>query len=348
MGTLPNYATREEFQRALDYADTARDAAAIDRALSFGSRKVERDLHRFFYPMSETRYRAFPDTNTPTSWRLWLDEDEVLSVSSLTAGGVAIDPADYFLEPLADPPYNRVELDRSSNASFTAGDTEQRNVAITGVFGFCADTRVVGTHTEDLDATETDVSVSDSSLVGVGDAILIGSEYMVVTGRGWASTSQTLQTNMDVKVSDTTVDVTTGSAFNVDEYLVLDAETMLITAVVGNLLVVKRAVNGSVLAAHTAGATVYASRTLTVVRGCLGTTAAVHATGGTVLRHVAPSPIRAMALAEAVNLRFQESSGFARTVGSGDNLRNATGAGLESMREAVYWEYARKGRTRAI
>ncbi len=98
---------------------------------------------------------------------------------------------------------------------------------------------------------------------------------------------------------------------------------MLITDIAGNVLTVKRAWDGSVLATHV-GATVYAPRLLTVVRGVLGTAAATHLNGAAVAVHAVPGLVRELAVAEALNLFLQESAGYARTVGEGDSLRMAS------------------------
>lgn len=349
MITSPVYATREQVKAALDSKESARNNLQIDRAIESASRSIESLTHRKFYPELTTRYFDWPDFDNRGASRLWLNADEVVSVSSLIAGGTTIVAADYFLEPVnTGPPYNRVEIDLSSNAAFNTGQTYQRNIAITGVFAGCAlNTAVAGAVAEALDATETGVDVSDSSLIGIGDLILIDSERMLVTDKQMLTTAQTLQTPVNALASDVTIAVTNGSVFNVGEIILLDAERMLIVDIAGNNLVVKRAWDGTVLASHT-GSTIFALRTLVVVRGVLGTTITTHNTSTAITRHVYPALIRELCIAEALNNIQQESSAYARTIGSGDNLREMTGAGLDDLRTRVYSAYGRKVRMRVV
>ena len=124
---------------------------------------------------------------------------------------------------------------------------------------------------------------------------------------------------------------------------------MLVEDISGNNLTVKRAWDGSPIAAHTAGAVIYAPRTLTVTRGALGTTAATHSSGATVQRWDPPGQASQLCVAEALTDLLQGRSGYARTAGSGDSEREASGRGLRDLRERVYnSELARKGRMRSI
>lgn len=348
--TAPWYSTLESVKGALDIKLTARTDGAVRRALEHASRDIEKRCHRRFYPQVGTRYLDWP-TRDQGSWWLWLGEDELTSVTTLTADGTAIAATDYFLYPAnaaaRGEPYTRIEIDLSSSAVFESGDTHQRNIAVTGVFGYCADTEPAGTLAEALDASETAVDVSDSAAVGVGDLLLVDSERMVVTGKSQLTTGQTLQTPMTAAANNDAAAVSNGAAFAAGEVVTLDTERMLVVDVVGNTLTVKRAWDGTTLAAHT-GSTVYALRTLTVERGALGTTAATHATATAVYRHVAPGPVRELCEAEAINTVLSKTSGYSRVVGSGENEREASGRSLRELRAQVYGGYARKLRHRAV
>lgn len=349
MGILPWYATREDFRRALDFNESSRSIVAIDRALEHGSREVERLCHRSFLPVKATRYFRYPDSSRATSsWRLWLEEDELVSLTTLTVAGEAV--TDYYLEPInTGPPYESLEVNRSTVGSFTTGATEQRNISITGVFGYGNDTKASGALGAAITTTAvTTCQVTNSAAIGVGDAILVDSEYLHVTEKTMLDTGQNLQTNMSASTADTIVDVTTGSSYSVGEVLLLDAEKMLVEEIAGNNLIVRRGFEGTVVAAHTAPVDIYAPRTLTVIRGALGTTAATHLISATLARHVAPGPVRSLALAEAINHFFNELSGMARTIGSGDAVRNATGTTIEKLRDQVYESYGRMGRSDAV
>jgi hypothetical protein len=342
------YSSREEVTGALDVAATAYAAARVDRAIEAAADNVDGLCHRRFWPQSGTRYKTWPDSAYGTPWRLWLDADELVSVSALVAGGVTIPPADYFLEPAnSGPPFTSIEIDLSSSSAFAAGDTRQRAVAITGVFGHSADSAPAGALAEALDASETAVDVTDSAAVGIGHLIRVDDERMLVTGKSMLTTGQTLQTALTASAASTTVAVTTGSAFAAGETILLDSERMLIQDISGNNLTVRRAYDGSVLAAHT-GSTIYAPRTLTVVRGAAGTTAATHSTAASITRHVPPALVRDLALAYSVNQLLQETAGYARVAGSGENVREFTGRGVAAIEADCYQRFGRKARVRAV
>jgi hypothetical protein len=344
---LPWYCTREDVMSALDIKFTARMTAQVDRAIDAASRSVEGLTHRRFYPETATRYFDYPGDQVGPPWVLYLNANELVTLTTLASGGVTIPAASVNLEPNWGPPYSRVEIKLSTSAAFGGGATFQRDIALTGVFGYRADTTPAGALAEDLDLTETGVDVTDSSLIGVGDLVYAGTELLQVTGKSMLTTGQTLQTPLTASKANDTVAVTTGTAYAAGEVLLLDSERMLVQDITGNNLTVERAWDGTTLATHT-GSTIYAARTLTVVRGALGTTAATHSTSLALTRHVNPGPVRSLTIAEAINTIEQEQAGYVRTVGSGDNARNASGAGLADLRDQVYTTYGRKARVRAV
>src|SRR3546814_5284589 len=81
---------------------------------------------------------------------------------------------------------------------------------------------------------------------------------------------------------------------------------------------VKRAWDGTTLAAHTSGASVLAQRRLTVRRAVLGTVASTHAIDAAVLKHIVPPMVRSLAVAGAMAVLLQERTGYARTIGAGE------------------------------
>lgn len=347
MATTPWYCTREDVAGATDSKFTARDNKRIDRAIEDASLRIWRTLHRKFYPETKTVTFDWPNDQYARPWRLWLDDNEVVSVSALSSGGTAISAADYFLRPDSGPPYTHIEIDLDSSAAFSSGDTHQRAISVTGVFGFNADTTPAGALAEALDDSETAVNVTDSAAIGVGHILTVGAERMIVTGKTMLTTGQTLQTALAANVGNTTVVVSDGTAFTYDEVILLDSERMLIVDIAGNNLTVKRAHDGTVLAAHT-GSTIYALRTLTVERGVLGTTAATHTSGASITRHVVPGPVRTLCIAEAINTLFQETAGYSRQIGSGETARESYARGLKDLRAEVYATYGRKARIRAV
>ena len=350
---LPWYATREEIKAELDVRETARSNARIDRVLDDASRSGVDDLcHRRFYPEAATRYFDWPNSQRALPGRLWLDDSELISVTTLSSGGTTIPSTDYFLEPnRTGPPYNRVELDLGDDAAFGGGDTHQRDITITGLWGYRNDETTAGTIAEGLDASETgiDVDAATSAAVGVGSLLRIDSERVIVTGRSQLDTGQTLGgAGLTNQNSAVTVTVASGAAFAAGETILIDSERMLIEDIAGNTLTVRRAWDGSTIAAHTAGAAIYAPRTLTVQRGALGTTAATHNSGASVARWDPPGPVRQLCVAEALTSLLQGRSGYARTAGTGEYERETTARGLKDLRERVYASHGRHARVRSV
>lgn len=350
------YATREDVMRALDSKLTARNAGQIDRALESASRDVEALCHRRFYPVQATRYFDWPDSQYRPSWRLWLDDNELASLAALVSGGVTIPPTDYNLEPnRSGPPYNRIEIKLSSNSAFGGGDTHQRDIQATGLWAGAPVTETtVGATTEALDATETaiDVNGGAAAALGVGSILRVDSERMLVTGRAMADTGQNVGgSGLTAQANSVTLAVSDGTAFAVDEILLIESERMLIVDIAGSQLTVVRAWDGSVLAAHAAGVDIYASRTLTVRRGALGTTAATHSSGAPVIRWDPPGLVRDLVIAEAETRITNEQAGYARTRRTGTSSTNdqvKTARDLPALREQVYNAHGRKARTRSV
>jgi hypothetical protein len=343
------YATREQVKAAMDAAETARNDTQVDRAVESGSRTVEALTRRRFYPWTGTRYFPWPPYQPSRPWRLWLDADELVSVATLVVGGVTVSASDYFLEPVnSGPPYSRVEIDLSSSAAFSSGPTRQRAVAVTGVWCGCdAQEAPAGALAEALDSSETGVDVTDSSVVGVGTIIRVDSERMIVTGRSMLDTAQNCSA-LTASSSDVAVTGITAGTIKTGEVILVDSERMLVVAVAGTTLTVKRAWDGTVLAAHNAGADIYAPRTLTVTRGSLGTTAATHADTTPIVQHMVPALVRDLAVAEAINQLQQETSGYAHIVGEGENAREGTGRSLYNLRRDTIAAYGRQARTKAV
>lgn len=332
----PWYTTRERVKRVLDIAETARRNDEVDDAIAAGSRQAEGLLKRRFYPWTGTRYFDWPRPLSRTSWRIWLDSNEMVSVSAVTTNNAAttLTPGTYRLRRADDrdePPYTYLEVDRGTSAVFSSGTTTQRAVGITGDYAGCpTNTSPAGATAEALDASETAVDVTDSASVGIGSILVVDSERMLVTDKALLTTGQTLQTPVDATEADTSIAVTTGSAFTRGEIITLGSERMRVDDIAGNTLIVERAVDGTALAAHT-GSTIYAPRTLTVVRGALGTTAASHLTAAAASVVVIPGPVVALSTAYALNQLLQQQSGYARVTGSGDNQREFTGRGIRSL-----------------
>ena len=331
------YCTIEDVTGALDFKTTPRDTAQVRRAIANASRAVDDACDRpegAFRPATATRYFDWPTEQTAPRWRLWLDAVHLISVSALTSGGVTIGASDYFLEPQRyGPPYNRIEIDRGGSASFDyTDDTSQRAVAVTGLWGACADDRAsAGTLDGSINASVASLTVSDGSAVGIGDHLIIGTERLEVTARTWTDSGQNLGGDLGALASATSVPVGTGSEYTAGELIAIDAERMRITDVIGNNLTVERAQDGTVLAAHTTGADIYAYRGCTVTRGAAGSMASSHTDGDTIERHVVPGDVWAATVGGALATILQEQAGYSRAPGQGQNAMLPAGRDLPTL-----------------
>jgi hypothetical protein len=343
------YTTREDVASALDFKESAR-TRRLDRHIEAGSRAVESQLHRVFYPTVATRYKDWPNNQGSAPWVLRLDKDEIIALTSLVAGGVTIASSDYNLEPVnSGPPYTRIEIKLSSSAVFQAGDTHQRAIAMMGLFGYRNDEEPAGVLENAVASTSTtSIDVTDSAAIGVGQLIRIDNERMRVTSKSMLDTGQNIAGNLTASTSDVIVPVSNGAAYSLDEVILVDAERMQIQDISGNNLIVKRAYDGTVLASHTTGADVYAPRTLTVVRGAHGTTAATHSDATAIVKHVPPGLVQELCRAESINDFLQSSSGYARTIGSEGAERLVGGRGLADIRSQAFAAHGRKMRHRAV
>lgn len=375
----PCYCSRLEAQRAVDFKDGMISNAQIDRALQSASEMIEGHLQRVFYPYDATKFLDWPNYQYAYPWRYWLDQHDLLVLTSLQSpSGTSIPLWQVFLEPvnnagrLPPMPYTRIELDRSTVAAWGAGPTPQHSIVATGTWGFGADTDPGGALAASCLATDTTVTVTDSSVIGVGDLIILSfgrgtapfpafpgtagaiqpytGERVIVSGQSMTATGLTVSGTgcTTINAADNILATSGSGTLNVGEAIQVDGEQMLITGTTTGGFTVARAWNGSVLAAHATSAGISAPRLLTVLRGQLGTTAAAFPSATAISRHRPPSVIRDLAIAETVNRVLQETSGYARQVGEGDNARPAPGMSLADLWDEAETVRGRKNRQRAI
>lgn len=318
-----------------------------------------------------------PNYQRADPWRLWLDQHDLLCLTSFSSGGVDIPLGNVFLRP-ANPrpgfPFTSIELDRSSGSTFGGNAaTPQNNIKAVSTWGFTGDADPAGTLAADITtAGQSVITVSDASQMGVGDLLIIDysrgtpadpsdtqghassiapylGERVLVSDRSAASTGLTQSGPGCTEISnaDSTLTTTGSGALHQGEVLLLDSEQMLVLSVVSGVATVQREFNGTALQAHSS-ATVYAYRSLSVLRGFLGTAAQTWATGTAVFRHRFPSLIRALNIAESSNRLLQETSGYARTVGGADAAIPAPGVALADLWDEAVTAFGRKVRSRVI
>jgi hypothetical protein len=341
----PVYCTREQVKTALDSAETARNNRRIDRLIGASADNVDKLTKRVFYPWTGVRTLDWPPEWDPSvSWRLWLEDNELAAApTSVTVDGVPIDITKVFPRPDTGPPFNRLELDRGSNTAWSAGSTPQRAIGVTGTFAGCP---VVETSAAVLAADVTTLTVPTAVVgasweVGVGSVLRVGSERMLVTGRSMVTTGQTVQVPMDAQLLSQQVSVVTGAGFVEDETIMVGAEKMRVDEISGNTLVVRRGWDGSAVATHASGSVIYAPRSLTVSRSACGTSPGTHTAGDAVWVFQPPGLVNQYAIAHTIVSLLNESAGYGRTVGSGDNEREAAGKALTLLEKRLVEGYRR-------
>ena len=353
------YCTREDVKSASDILQTADYNVHVDSAITAARADVDRLCKRRFYNVDTTAYFDWPNFQYAYPWRIWFDERELADVTvnvpavyTGVAGGtlpgtVIPDSAIFWGDPNYSPPYRSLQLNRSLSYAFGTGPTPQRDVGITGTFGYWINSRPAGTLAADAMDSDTTITVSDSSVVGVGDTITIGSERILVSDKNWSDTGQAQVSTgcSTAQANDNLLEVASGPAIKAGELLQLNAETMLATGVAGNYVTVIRSYDGSALATHS-GAEVYAGRLLTVMRGQFGTTAAAYDSDAAITALLYPGQVRELAIAESLNYVAQKSSAYARTLAAHSSA--VPGAGLPDLRARVYEAYGRKLRQQVI
>jgi len=339
------YATREQLKAAAGWTGSATDADT-DRLLETHSGKAEQLLQRHFYPLIATRTYDWPSTKNLNNGKLWLDAD-LLTLTTLTADGTVITSADYYLdrnEETIGQPYRMVEIDSTSDSVWgDLSDDGQRSISVLGVWGYANVTAPAGTLSATINDSVTALVVTDSGKVGVGDLILIGTERMVVADRTYADTTKTLAGALEAISSDSTVSIATSHGLLAGETILIDNEFMFIEVAQATALIVRRAVNGSTLEAHSFAEAIYAPRSLTVTRGAYGTTAAAHTAADAITRNVPPSLVTDLVIAECIAQRVQESGGYTTTVGPGGQSGSERTA-LYNLRHQAEDAYARFSR----
>jgi hypothetical protein len=346
------YATRERVMRAADIRATAYVASEIDSALQSNSQAVD-DLCRRgdairpgFAPWEGSITFDWPTSNNDDPYRFYLNQHTLLVADSAVSGGVDIS-AHLLPWPEYGPPYRALDVDQGSGSLLTfISGVGQRSLIIAGVWGETDAEKTFGTWTLGTTITNSATSVTLNAPFGVGSVVRIGLERMIVTERSWATSGQT--GSLTKSAAAQTLAVADGTAFLAGEELLIEAERVLIRDIAGNNLIVQRAQSGSALAEHTV-ATIYYSRTATVERGALGTTADVHSSGAQIYIFTPPALIEQLTVAYTLNQREQESSVYARTVGSGNNeSQQLAGADIPSLEKRVLASYGRQLRHRAV
>lgn len=345
------YATVEDVRAATGSKSTATDVLRIIAALEAASRDVDDVVQRTdgaFRPLYGTYYYDWPVRSGALYYRLWLDAQPLIGLTGLTAGAASIPLADVFLEPQRyGPPYDRIEIDIGSSSAFGFDKTPQRAIGVTGLWGYGDDRRSAGTLVGPISDSASTLVVSDGSLSGTGDHLVIGTERMEITSRMWSDSLQDLGSGLASSAAAVAVAVADGTGFHSGELILIDAERMAVVDVAGNNLIVRRAHDGSTMAAHLTGASVYVQRVAVVTRGARGSVATSHPDGATIEAHVVPGDVRELTVASAVTSLLSGQAGWAREYGP-QGATTKLGQGLDQLRGQVQANYGRQCRTRVV
>lgn len=358
MITTPVYCSREDVKSATDMQGTTYNNAQIDRAVQEAARNIDAHLHRKFYPEDKTLYFDWPAQSGQGGgfitypWKLYFDGNNNVSISSVESPpGTTLNTAYFNLEPANyGPPYTYIEIQRDKSIAFGGAPTPQRAVKITGTWGYTTDTDTAGTLAAAVSSTTaTSITISDASLVGVGDILIVDTERFIVQERSTITSGQTNTAGATTAVeSDNAITVTDGTQVHAGEVILIDSEKMLIQDITGNVLTVKRGYDGTTLATHTTATTINVYRVLTVLRGQLGTTAATHSNAAAVSKHRVPYLIRNLAVAESVNIILQETGGYNNPQGEVGAQVHGLGSALADKWDEARTAYGRKARMRTV
>jgi hypothetical protein len=334
------YATVEKMMRASDVKASAYAGPELLAAIESASEDVDAlvklgDSQRpAFAPWVGTIVFDWPFANNTDSYRFWLNQFRLTSITSVISGGVDI-TASALGWPASAPVYSALDIDTEGSDSLEIGSgTGQRSLSITGTWGTPGrdDSRSAWTLGGAVNASATTWTIN--APIGVGSLVLAGTERVIVLERAWADSGQTAAA-LTANLADAIVSVQTGSAFLAGEEITIDGEIMLVRDVIGNTLAVQRAASGSTLAAHGAASAVYWKRSCTVERGALGTSAASQSSGAVLSIYRPPALVEQLTIAYALDRRAQENVGYARDLSHIQDRRGlsakAVGRGVDAI-----------------
>lgn len=345
------YCTRQDIKLRGPKIEGSEYDFIVDQQIDATSRKIEKECGgRIFIPKTQTRlFRWPPELRADRSTILWLDFD-LLSVSAILAQAQDLTPvavSSYFLEPVNQPPYNRIEIDLSSSSYFGSGATPQRSISVAGSWGYTNATKSGGTCVSGLSSSASAVSMvcSNGFLIEVGNMLLIESEQVFVSDKTGAILGS-IQLSSGATTQDMADNVvTTNSAHGVNarEVIRFDSEEMFVIAVPSTTtLSVIRAWNKTTLATHSAATALHVFRTLTIVRAQNGTTAATHADTTAVSVYTPPSDIVSLCIADVLASMQQEIASWGKTIGPIDNGLEFTGRALRALWKETTDPYKRR------
>lgn len=180
MAITNGYCTLNEFKAYMNTTSTdTADDGVIEDIIEGASRLIDSTTARTFYARTETHYY-----NTPSGYELWIDDDDLLTITTLTNGdGTTISSGDYKLMPLNKSPKYMIYLKPSSNLIWALDSDSEALGAITilGTWGYSA------TAPDDIRQACLIISASEYRKRfgdGVGAAATVTAAGVVLTPQG--------------------------------------------------------------------------------------------------------------------------------------------------------------------
>jgi hypothetical protein len=178
------YSTLAAFKAEINRSATDDDAMLL-RQLERASREVDRECQRHFY--SETATRYFDGNGRPQAWI-----DDLVSVTTVKAdtsgaGSYSVTLAaniDYWTwpnNPRANEPVTRLDLNPISS-QLTEWPKGRRRIQVVGVFGYSAESELVGTLGAAIVSTSaTSITMTAGHGLSAGETIIVGTEQMYIS-----------------------------------------------------------------------------------------------------------------------------------------------------------------------
>ena len=339
--TRPVYVEMLAVEQTPTVSYTADSRAAILDLLVSASDHADFITRRRYHPeVGATLTTSYPN-QTYFDGPEWFTDRDWLTIDSVTIGGVTVPPSDYVSSPIDDgPPWDTITLRDTSTHSWGDGDSEPDSIVITGTSGVTSDTRTAGELGGTITGTDTTLIGSDPTAIDVGSLIAIDDEWLTIIDRDWLDSGDTITADLDTSSRQ----LETAATLLVGERIRVGFEEMMVTAISGTTVMVDRAVGGTTPAAHLNGTGIDRWNSYTASRGAAGSTAAAHTIAAPITKWVPPALLAEYVLANVLTALGQHASGYNRTVGSGDQQREASGKGLAATRS----EFIRRFRRRRI
>lgn len=338
----PAYCSVGDVVDASDTGYRTMPVRQIMAAILSASRSIDNLCDRRVWPEINTkkRYRWNPAFESKSN-RLFMGDQFLWRLESVTSDGESIPTTDVVALPVnTGPPFTRLELTENV---FSAADAEAVSVEIIGDWGASLDIEPVTTVASDAAVDADTVHLTGTQAVSVGSVLVVGSEWLIVSDQQFTATTSATVGALADKASVNTINVTDGSLFEPGERAALGGEIIEIRRVVGNVLHVARAVDGSKIEAHPDATTIWKPSFYTIQRGALGSEAASLTSGDPVNVWRPPATIRQLAIAETLQALQLNNRAWQKPAKGGAEMD-----AIEKLRHKVRTEFRAAARIGAV